>query len=77
MTHLLYKIFSLVAVNAQNLTIVLLVTVGIFLFFIILAIIKMYKLEAEHKKLVDSDSFKIEIDDVYRDFTQGHLYENN
>ncbi len=64
---------ALIVTTAQ-LTIVLIVTATIFLFFIILAIIKMYKLKAENKKLMETNAFKNELDDSYKDFTGGHLY---
>ena len=63
-------------VSTQQLTIVLLITAGVFLFFIAMAVIKMYKLKAENKRLLDSDAFKAEVDESYKDFTEGHLYDN-
>ena len=63
-------------VSTMQLTIVLIVTAGVFLFFIVLAIIKMYKLKAENKRLMNNDAFKFEIDESYKDFTDGHLYDN-
>lgn len=63
-------------VSTAQLTIVLIVTAAIFLVFIVIAIIKMYKLKAENKRLLDSDAFKTDIDEGYKDFTDGHLYDN-
>ena len=63
-------------VSTTQLTIVLIVTAAIFLVFIVIAIIKMYKLKAENKRLLDSDAFKADIDEGYKDFTDGHLYDN-
>ncbi|HNQ27886.1 MAG TPA: hypothetical protein PKL92_08210 [Aquaticitalea sp.] len=63
-------------VSTEQLTIVLIVTAAIFLVFIAIAIIKMYKLKAENKRLLESDAFKTEIDESYKDFTDGHLYDN-
>lgn len=63
-------------VSTNQLTIVLLITAGIFLFFIALAVIKMYKLKAENKRLIESDLFKAQVDESYKDFTDGHLYDN-
>lgn len=71
-----YKIPLLALVSTTQLTIVLLITAGVFLFFIVLAVIKMYKLKAENKRLTDSDAFKSEVDEGYKDFTDGHLYDN-
>lgn len=63
-------------VSTMQLTIVLIVTAAIFLVFIVIAIIKMYKLKAENKRLLESDAFKNEVDESYKDFTDGHLYDN-
>ena len=64
-------------VSTTQLTIVLIITATIFLFFIVIAIIKMYKLKAENKRLTDTDALKSDIDTSYKDFTEGHLYDNN
>ncbi|TDU39909.1 hypothetical protein BXY82_1946 [Gelidibacter sediminis] len=63
-------------VSTEQLTIVLLITAAVFLIFIALAVIKMYKLKAENKRLTESDAFKAEVDEGYKDFTEGHLYDN-
>lgn len=63
-------------VSTMQLTIVLIVTAAIFLVFIVIAIIKMYKLKAENKRLLESDAFKTDVDESYKDFTESHLYEN-
>lgn len=63
-------------VSTMQLTIVLIVTAAIFLVFIVIAIIKMYKLKAENKRLLESDAFKTDVDESYKDFTDGHLYDN-
>ncbi len=63
--------------STMQLTIVLIVTAFIFLIFIAIAVIKMYKLKAENKRLTDSSFYKSEIDKSYKDFTDGHLYDNN
>lgn len=64
-------------VSTMQLTIVLIVTASIFLIFIAVAIIKMYKLKAENKRLLDNSFYKSEIDKSYQDFTDSHLYDNN
>ncbi len=76
MPFILYKISQLALVSTEQLTIVLLLTAGVFLIFIALAIIKMYKLKAENKRLSDSEAFKAQVDESYKDFTDGHLYDN-
>ncbi|MGJ8592320.1 MAG: hypothetical protein ACSHXF_07220 [Aquaticitalea sp.] len=63
-------------VSTMQLTIVLIITAAIFLIFIVIAIIKMYKLKAENKRLLESDAFKTDVDESYKDFTDGHLYDN-
>jgi uncharacterized membrane protein YkgB len=64
-------------VSTIQLTIVLIVTASIFLIFITVAIIKMYKLKAENKKLLDSSFYKSDVEKSYTDFTESHLYDNN
>jgi hypothetical protein len=55
---------------------ILIAVASIFLVFIIIAIIKMYKLKAENKKLMETNAFK-DVDETYKDFTSGHLYGDN
>lgn len=76
MYPILYKIPLLAMVSTAQLTVVLLITAGVFLFFIALAVIKMYKLKAENKRLTASDAFKAHVDESYKDFTDSHLYDN-
>jgi hypothetical protein len=63
-------------VSTRQLTIILIVTASVFLVFIVIAVIKMYKLKAENKRLTEMDNLKSEIDESYKDFTDGHLYDN-
>lgn len=63
-------------VSTSQLTIVLIVTASIFLVFIVIAVIKTYKLNAENKRLTEMDNLKSDEDDSYKDFTDGHLYDN-
>ena len=63
-------------VSTEQLTLVLLITAGVFLFFIAIAVIKMYKLKAENKRLTEMDAYKSDVDTSYKDFTDGHLYDN-
>ena len=65
---------NLLLVSASQLSIVLIITSIVFAIFIGLAILKMFKLKAENKKLTE---FKQdEAEEKYRDFTEGHLYDN-
>ncbi|GGW62885.1 hypothetical protein DFQ11_102332 [Winogradskyella epiphytica] len=65
-----------VIVTTTQLTMILIAVATIFLIFILIAIIKMYKLKAENKKLMETDVFK-DADKSYKDFTSGHLYGDN
>jgi Ca2+/Na+ antiporter len=71
------KIFSIffALVSSSQLSIILIAVGTIFLIFIVIAVIKTYKLNAESKKLAEMDS-KSEDDNNYKDFTDGHLYDN-
>lgn len=63
-------------VTTTQLTMILIAVASIFLVFILIAIIKMYKLKAENKKLMETNAFK-DVDETYKDFTSGHLYGDN
>ena len=62
-------------VTTTQLTMILIAVASIFLVFIILAIIKMYKLKAENKKLMETNAFK-DYEATDTEFT-GHLYGDN
>lgn len=64
------------AVTTSQLTMILIAVASIFLVFILIAIIKMYKLKSENKKLMETNAFK-DLDESYQDFTGGHLYGDN
>ena len=74
---LLYTHQSYALVTTTQLTIVLIITASVFAFLIGVAVIKMYKLKAENKKLSEMDGFKSDVEKSYKDFTDGHLYDNN
>jgi hypothetical protein len=63
-------------VTTTQLTMILIAVATIFLVFILVAILKMYKLKAENKKLMETNAFK-DVDESYKDFTGGHLYGDN
>ncbi len=74
---MLNKLFSkALLVTTTQLTMILIAVASIFLVFIIIAIVKMYKLKAENKKLMETNAFK-DVDESYKDFTGGHLYGDN
>jgi len=62
-------------VTTTQLTIILIAVATIFIVFILIAIVKMYKLKAENKKLMETNAFK-DVDENYKDFTGGHLYSD-
>jgi predicted membrane protein len=66
---------ALVVTTAQ-LTMILIAVASIFLVFIVIAVVKMYRLKAENKKLMETNAFK-DVDETYKDFTSGHLYGDN
>ncbi len=63
-------------VSTTALTVVLLSITVIFAILIVGAILKMYKLKAENRRLTETDDHKLEIENSYKDFTEGHLYDN-
>lgn len=65
-----------IVVTTTQLTMILIAVASIFLVFITIAIIKMYRLKSENKKLMETNAFK-EVDESYKDFTGGHLYGDN
>ena len=65
---------ALVVTTAQ-LTMILIAVASIFLVFIIIAIIKMYKLKAENKKLMSTNAFK-DYEENDKEYA-GHLYGDN
>lgn len=67
---------KLLVVTTTQLTMILIAVASIFLIFIIIAIIKMYRLKAENKKLMETNAFR-DADETYKDFTSGHLYGDN
>ena len=64
-------------VSTTQLTIVLIITAVVFAIFIGIAVIKMYRLKAENKRLMDKSKYKSEVEKEYTDFTDGHLYDTN
>jgi hypothetical protein len=73
---MLNNLFSKVLiVTTTQLTMILIAVASIFLVFILVAIVKMYKLKSENKKLMETNAFK-DVDESYKDFTSGHLYND-
>ena len=72
---LIYPINKALIVTTTQLTMILIAVASIFLVFIIIAIIKMYKLKAENRKLMNTNAFK-DYEATDEEFT-GHLYGDN
>lgn len=65
-------------VEQGNVVTMLIVTVVFFLILLILGIRRSYKLKAENERLSEKRSIESDEENkVYRDFTEGHLYDNN
>lgn len=64
-------------------TLTVLIIVGVFFFIlIVLGIRKTYRLNQENRRLNELHAKQLEIEKAkekegYRDFTEGHLYDNN
>ncbi|WP_299129463.1 hypothetical protein [uncultured Winogradskyella sp.] len=62
-------------VTTTQLTMILIAVASIFIVFILIAIIKMYKLKAENKKLMRTNAFK-DYETSQEEYS-GHLYGDN
>lgn len=63
-------------VTTTQLTMILIAVASIFLVFILIAIIKMFKLKAENKKLMQTNAFK-DYEESKEEVVSGHLYGDN
>ncbi|REE07838.1 MULTISPECIES: hypothetical protein [Winogradskyella] len=63
-------------VTTTQLTMILIAVASIFLVFILIAIIKMYKLKSENKKLMQTNAYK-DYEESGEDLHSGHLYGDN
>ena len=66
-------------ISEFNMLTVLMIVGAFFIILIILGIRKTYKLNQENKRLIELHNKQLEKDkenEGYRDFTEGHLYEN-
>lgn len=62
--------------TTTQLTMILIAVATIFLVFILIAIVKMYKLKAENKKLMQTNAYK-DYEEAAEDVPSGHLYGDN
>ncbi|WP_179335944.1 hypothetical protein [Winogradskyella costae] len=60
-------------VTTTQLTMILIAVASIFIIFILIAIIKMYKLKSENKKLMQTNAYK-DYEESGEDMHSGHLY---
>jgi hypothetical protein len=71
------KINTLLLKEQSSIVTILIITVSFFLILLILGIRKSFKLKAENEKLSKKRSLQSEEDNKeYKDFTEGHLYDN-
>ncbi len=71
------KISTLLLIEQSSIVTILIITVSFFLILLILGIRKSFKLKAENEKLSKKRSLQSEEDNKeYKDFTEGHLYDN-
>jgi hypothetical protein len=71
------KINTLLLIEQSSIVTILIITVSFFLILLILGIRKSFKLKAENEKLSKKRSLQSEEDNKeYKDFTEGHLYDN-
>ncbi|WP_179354405.1 hypothetical protein [Winogradskyella vidalii] len=65
-------------VTTTQLTMILIAVASVFLVFILIAIIKMYRLKAENKKLMQTNAYKDYEESInIEDMPGGHLYGDN
>lgn len=80
MTHLmsLSKFQYILLIDQESIVKALSVTVIFFLILLILGLRKSYKLRQENERLSKAGSLETEEENkTYKDFTEGHLYDNN
>ena len=63
-------------VTTQELTIILIAVSCIFLIFISIAVLRMFKLRREEKQLMETNAFT-EAEEDMKDYSGGHLYGDN
>ncbi|MBP1841069.1 hypothetical protein [Formosa algae] len=69
---------EILLIQEEEIIIGLLITIFIFLVLLILGMRKTYKLNAENERLANLDYLESdEKEQKYKDFTEGHLYNNN
>ena len=74
----MFKVLLSIAliVTTTQLTMILIAVASVFLVFILIAIVKMYKLKAENKKLMQTNAYN-DYEESNEDIQSGHLYVDN
>ncbi|RED45412.1 hypothetical protein DFQ10_102281 [Winogradskyella eximia] len=74
----MFKVLLSIAliVTTTQLTMILIAVASVFLVFILIAIVKMYKLKAENKKLMQTNAYN-DYEESNEDIPSGHLYGDN
>jgi preprotein translocase subunit SecG len=68
---------AIVLIEQMSIVTILIVTVSFFLVLLVLGILKSYKLKDENDRLSRNTYLSTEDDKkVYKDFREGHLYDN-
>ncbi|QDO94744.1 hypothetical protein FNB79_12485 [Formosa sediminum] len=69
---------TLLLIQEKEIVISLLIIVSVLLVLLILGMRKTYKLNEENKRLSNLNYLDTEVqEEKYKDFTEGHLYNNN
>ncbi|WP_303317772.1 hypothetical protein Q4Q34_17825 [Flavivirga abyssicola] len=63
-------------INQSDIVTVLIIVVVIFSILLILGVRKSYKLKKENEKLNSMDTKMPDEEETYKDFTEGHMYDN-
>ncbi len=68
----------LLLIEQSSIVTMLIITVAFFLILLVLGVRKSYKLKAENERLSKKKASQSDEDNkTYKDFTEGHLYDNN
>lgn len=68
---------SISLIEQINIVTTLIIVGAVFFVLLIVGILKSFKLKAENERLSENSTLQSDEDNkVYRDFTDGHLYDN-
>ena len=69
---------SISLIDQTDIVTVLIIVVAFFLVLLVIGLRKTYKLKAENERLNNINPLQSNEDNkAYKDFTEGHLYDNN